>query len=892
MSNPGDPAESETQPDPDQQVSLVMPMQIGSPNGESPRRREAVCTRTTFFVNVDWRMGSTLATAANIVGQIPGWASHFLREGFQVFLVDMPPSGRSNFLTSSHYLHRDVGLKSYSISAPFVESELTAPEVVTADNPRIKYDYAVFHDKWPGTGLRGDPIFANYCASLATLHLTKVERQSLAQNALQALLKHAGKSWLIGEGTGANMAWLANDVEPDLLAGVIAIEPAGPPFGTANPKDGNRPRTYTQWIQRDEHTRPYGLTDLPLTYDPPAFPFEGFGDGIGDALDIEMRMRPDGMGACLMQRRLDEFDDTVPDEDAVAQPHNVRQLMNLKKVPHALVTAHASSHVMYDWATVSFMVQAGVSVSWLKLEDHQIYGNGHLMFLETNSDEIARLLTRWIYTHSAPETFNGMVQDPITPPRTRLAFDSSERPSTGQSTARIQSVRRADSAERAQQKTIHSSGQSSGYQASAEHSSSSQPTHTPEHFVQSSPGNEPTYSLESLPSLQSEDSQESYEETQSIQTPHQSVYRSSDDSSYVPSSGYLASAESAAVSQRSRTPQSSSETAHIQSSGSQASGGGPVTSHEVQTPQHATQEYSEYSQGLPSGHAPSTNKRPADSVASSTHGQGSSEHPGRTWGQGLKRPRMAPSPPPPTSSPPIPWTTPRQSDEIARRYVEETTGVPLDGLAMIRPSYPGPAQLRPAGLVTAFPSSPLGYTPKPSARSTSLYEHLAAGSQSNYSSRGSQSSATRGYTHLGAHFECQPGTAEESIAIGMANQGRFAPDPSYAATADQPYFWPIPPTQDLNGGLLNQPAPMSYGGDFTQATFAPPAVEPYPARPSTPLPPNSAEEDNFYDLFTNIPRESPPSPSPAPRMSSNGALSNVGTGSPTRTGSGRESSSK
>lgn len=31
---------------------------------------EAFCSRTTFFVNADWRMGSTLANATTIVGQM------------------------------------------------------------------------------------------------------------------------------------------------------------------------------------------------------------------------------------------------------------------------------------------------------------------------------------------------------------------------------------------------------------------------------------------------------------------------------------------------------------------------------------------------------------------------------------------------------------------------------------------------------------------------------------------------------------------------------------------------------------------------------------------------------------------------------------------------------
>jgi hypothetical protein len=149
------------------------------------------------------------------------------------------------------------------MSVQTIESELTAPEKVTATNPRIKYPSAKFHNKWPGvsryypkgeddinysqSGLRhDDPYFANYCAGLTTLCLRKVERQCLGQNALQELLKHTGKAFLMGEGTGGMMAWLATDVEPDLVAGVIAIEPVGPPFGTTTRTAASGHRIFTQ----------------------------------------------------------------------------------------------------------------------------------------------------------------------------------------------------------------------------------------------------------------------------------------------------------------------------------------------------------------------------------------------------------------------------------------------------------------------------------------------------------------------------------------------------------------------------------------------------------------------------------------------------------------------
>ncbi|RSL71617.1 hypothetical protein CEP51_012026 [Fusarium floridanum] len=328
----------------------------------------------------------------------------------------------------------------WSISAETIESELTAPGKVTADNPMIKYPSAIYHDKWPGTGLRGDPYLARYRASLTTVRLKRLERQSLGQNALQGLLHQTGKAFLIGEGTGGNMAWLATDVEPDLVAGVIAIEPVGPPFGKATRRQ-NGHKIFTQSMRRAEGLRIYGLTDLPLTFDPPVNFHSGFEDGYEEPFEVEERLRPDEKGSCYLQRNL--WQDEVifnheTGEYEMSDRIQVRELYHLKKVPQAVVTGHASSHVMYDWATVSFMVQAGVPVQWIKLDEHQIFGNGHLMFLETNSDDIARLLTQWIL-NVTPEIFRGTLQDIVVHPISGQVGESSEE-AVEEATARLQEV--------------------------------------------------------------------------------------------------------------------------------------------------------------------------------------------------------------------------------------------------------------------------------------------------------------------------------------------------------------------------------------------------------------------------------------------------------------------
>lgn len=223
----------------------------------------------------------------------------------------------------------------------------------------------------------------------------------LAQNALQNLLKITGKAILLGHGSGATMGWLAADIEPSLVAGVIALEPSGPPFGVSFTVAGEC-RKYTDVVQNHLQRRIYGLADIPLTYDPPARPTKFSGSQLKSSpLDLDLRIYKGSGAACIMQRcgPIDNVEIqpltklSVP--AATCQP---RHLINLKKMPHAVVTAQASSHSVFDWQTVMFLSQAGLKVEWLQLENHNIFGNGHLMFLEANSDDIANLLMKWIQT--------------------------------------------------------------------------------------------------------------------------------------------------------------------------------------------------------------------------------------------------------------------------------------------------------------------------------------------------------------------------------------------------------------------------------------------------------------------------------------------------------------
>lgn len=425
------------------------------------KKDESFTKRTTFYVNIEWEAGCQPNQGTNVRGQMyveslepqrktqhypvvlihgdyhtsqvwltkpdgdPGWASYFLGKGFHVYLVDLPGTGKSNNLTEEAINNAQVR----SIKASQIEREATATKVFNhITDPR--WLTALKHDKWPGTGMRGDPAFDRYCASLSPLFFTLEDRQTLAQNALRSLLKITGKAVLIGEGTGATASWLASDVIPENVVGVVAVEPPGPPFCDKT-VERNGKRKFDSFTSFNPDRLKYGLSNIPLTFDPPARPeIDPRGGPTGllpSALD-QPGMNPEREPTGLHPLDLAEFSHTTTGKHIVLQysPENipagftflkkltngdgtmhVRKLINLSKMRHVMITGEASPHSEYDSSTIHFMQQAGLIVDCGFLEKYQIRGNGHLMFLETNSDEVASHIMRWIQTRA------GTVDEPI-----------------------------------------------------------------------------------------------------------------------------------------------------------------------------------------------------------------------------------------------------------------------------------------------------------------------------------------------------------------------------------------------------------------------------------------------------------------------------------------------
>jgi pimeloyl-ACP methyl ester carboxylesterase len=239
---------------------------------------------------------------------------------------------------------------------PAIEQLFTAPERYNL------WPQAKLHTQWPGNGPKhgqiGDPIFDQFYASQVQFFASNPDMQTAVQRAGAALLDKIGPAILVTHSDSGPPGWLIADARPTLVKAIIAIEPNGPPFQNA--------------VWDNEKARAWGVTDIPITYDPPVTdPAQ---------LPAEQEAAPDqaDLVRCWRQK---------------APAH---ALVNLKKIPVMLMTAEASYHAAYDHCTARYLTQAGVHAEFVNLGAHGIHGNAHMVMLEKNNLQIAELITAWL----------------------------------------------------------------------------------------------------------------------------------------------------------------------------------------------------------------------------------------------------------------------------------------------------------------------------------------------------------------------------------------------------------------------------------------------------------------------------------------------------------------
>lgn len=223
------------------------------------------------------------------------------------------------------------------------------------------------------SGQPGCPVFERYLASRTRLSGTKVLRQRVGQVALANLLIITGKAYLIGEHSGATLAWLAADAKPDLVAAVLAMHAEGPPFLDA-PTDGSEDFTSNRPAPG---VRKFGIADVPLIFNPPAA-----------VVDLDSPSQP-------LNLTLTSFPD-APGGQCILQKNPPRKLTNLQKMPHSIWSGQATNNSNFDWTVQMFLQQAGCSVWTQRLCDYHLSGDGPLAFIERQSSYVAYAMVRWI----------------------------------------------------------------------------------------------------------------------------------------------------------------------------------------------------------------------------------------------------------------------------------------------------------------------------------------------------------------------------------------------------------------------------------------------------------------------------------------------------------------
>jgi pimeloyl-ACP methyl ester carboxylesterase len=278
-----------------------------------------------------------------------GWAEFLTSQGYVVYMVDQPARGRSAW-------QQGIDGPLRTVDAQTIEKMISVPEAYNI------WTQAKLHTQWPGSGPRrgrtGDPIFDQFYASQVQSLASNAETESLVKDAVSALLDRIGPAIVLTHSQSGPAGWLIADARPTLVKAIIAVEPSGPPFQDA--------------VLDDSKARPWGITDVPITYEPP----------ITDPAELKAE-----------RQTMPESADLVP---CWQQSGPVHALKNLRDIPVMVLTAEASWHAVYDHCTARYLTQAGVKTDFVRLGAIGIHGNGHMMMLEKNNLRVAEVIVSWL----------------------------------------------------------------------------------------------------------------------------------------------------------------------------------------------------------------------------------------------------------------------------------------------------------------------------------------------------------------------------------------------------------------------------------------------------------------------------------------------------------------
>lgn len=265
-----------------------------------------------------------------------GWSDYFVAHGYEVYLAEQPARGRSAW-------HPDVNGKT-------MHHSIESLKRFTSDQG--KWPQSKKHTQWP----EGEEALEQFLSSQVEYLPSNKDSQKLVLEAGRELLKITGPAILMTHSQAGPFGWLLADDQPELVKGIVALEPSGPPFSNDI---------------TNATVKNYGIADLPMHFDPPV--------ADKNELSVELLKAPE---------------EDLNDGWVMKAPYH--KLPALQGIPILLMVSESSYHAGYDHLTSKVLEQAGVAHDFVRLENIGIHGNGHMMMLEKNNLEIAKWIAGWL----------------------------------------------------------------------------------------------------------------------------------------------------------------------------------------------------------------------------------------------------------------------------------------------------------------------------------------------------------------------------------------------------------------------------------------------------------------------------------------------------------------
>ena len=263
----------------------------------------------------------------------PGWLHYFVQEGYRVYMVDRPASGRSPYHPDAFNLAHMGLFNSYEQLATVFRTP-----------------------QWPGTGEIGDPALDQFIPDENGPPTGEQEAidANIFVNAGTALLDRIGPAILLTHAYSGQLGWALADRRPALVKGIVTMEPNGGPF-TGQMK--------------------WGLTSIPVAYDPPAA-------NASELSLVDFKPASPAAGGTGYK---------IQSEPA----RRLKNLQGLP-IGWLTCEVRSNGTANNGPAGVAFLKQAGCKAEHLQAKDYGVLGNGNLMSIELNNKQVFDLLRDWL----------------------------------------------------------------------------------------------------------------------------------------------------------------------------------------------------------------------------------------------------------------------------------------------------------------------------------------------------------------------------------------------------------------------------------------------------------------------------------------------------------------